>query len=84
MFSLSRAALRSLDDLDLSEIFQRRAVVMKTVPHFLRGPFRNAMKVVLEEIMTSRDRNGRGRRSCCCPGCFSTEDVGADRLEGRN
>ena len=36
-----RAALRSLDDLNLSEIFQRRAVVMKTVPHFLRGPFRD-------------------------------------------
>ena len=40
-----RAALRSLDDLNLSGIFQRRAVVMKTSPHFLRGPFWNATKV---------------------------------------
>ena len=32
-----RAALRSLDDLNLSGIFQRRTVVMNTAPHFLRG-----------------------------------------------
>ena len=53
-----RAALRSLDDVNLSGIFQRTAVVMNTAPHFLRGPFWNAMKVVLEEIIAgSENRN---------------------------
>ena len=29
--------------------FSRRAVLMKTVPHFLRGAFRNAMRIAMEE-----------------------------------
>ena len=45
-----RAALVALDAVDLSEIFRRRAVVMKSIPHFLRGPFRNALLMALEEV----------------------------------
>ena len=52
-----RAALRSIDDWDLFVIFQRRANVMKSVPHCLKGPFRNVMKVLLEEIVEGRERN---------------------------
>ena len=40
-----RAALTELDGVDLPHEFTRRAAIMKTVPHFLRGPFRNALRV---------------------------------------
>ena len=51
-----RDALRWLDGVDLNLVFQRRANVMKSVPHFLRGPFRNAMKVLIEEIVAGHER----------------------------
>ena len=35
------------------EIFHHRVAVMKSVPRFLRCPFRNAMKLVLEEVLAS-------------------------------
>ena len=44
-----REALRSLDEVNLEEVFQQRATVLKTIPACLRGPFRNAMKVILDE-----------------------------------
>ena len=44
-----RMALSLLDDVDTSVVFRQRAAVMRTVPHFLRSSFRNAMKLVLEE-----------------------------------
>ena len=34
---------------------------MKTVPRFLHGPFRNVMKVVLEEVMASEDPTRKER-----------------------
>ena len=34
----------SLDEFDFRTVFQRRAVVMRTVP-ILRGPFRNALRI---------------------------------------
>ena len=37
-----RAAFRWLDTVDVEELFRRRAVVLRSVPHFLRGPFRVA------------------------------------------
>ena len=39
-----RAVLMELDGVNLAHEFARRAAVMKTVPHFLRGPFRNALR----------------------------------------
>ena len=57
-----RAALRSLDDLNLSGIFQRRGVVMITAPHFLREPFWNAMKAVLEEIIAGSENRNEPRQ----------------------
>ena len=44
-----RAVMAELDGIDLSMEFSRRAVVMKSVPHFLRGPCRSAMKLAMEE-----------------------------------
>ena len=44
-----RDAFASLDAADLEVVFSRRAVLMKTVPHFLRGAFRNAMRLAVEE-----------------------------------
>ena len=52
-----RAALRLVDDWDFSVIFRRRANVTKSVPHCVKGPFRNAMKVLLEEIVEGWERN---------------------------
>ena len=48
-----RAAFRNMDGVDVEHIFSLRASVMRSVPHFLQGPFRNAMKMVLGEIMAS-------------------------------
>ena len=44
-----RAAIAELDGIDFSMEFSRRAVVMESVPHFLRGPYRSAMKLAMEE-----------------------------------
>ena len=35
-----RMALVMLDEVDPAVVFRQRAAVMKSVPHFLRGPFR--------------------------------------------
>ena len=44
-----RAALRWLDTVDLTAIFSRRAAVMRSVPQFLCGAFRAAMRLALQE-----------------------------------
>ena len=44
-----------VDDVDCGTIFSRRAAVMKTVPKFLWGSFRVALKVALEEITEGAD-----------------------------
>ena len=55
--SPARVAMRSPigDDVDCGAIFSRRPAVMKTVPKFLWGSFRVALKVVLEEISEGAD-----------------------------
>ena len=40
----------SLDMVDLEQVFEIRALVMKSVPTFMKGAFRGALKVSLEEI----------------------------------
>ena len=51
-----REALQAIDEVNLDMVFRRRANVMKSVPHILKGPYRNAMKVLLEEIVAGHDR----------------------------
>ena len=42
--------------------FQQRAAVMKTVLHFLRRPFRNALKLALEEATWGNSRDDEVRQ----------------------
>ena len=51
-----RMALSLLDDVDMSVMFRQRAAVMRTVPHFLRRSYRNAMKLALEEATWGNHR----------------------------
>ena len=53
--------MASLDGVDLAEIFKQRARVLRTVPFFLKGAFRGAMRVALEEAQCARDRNDDNR-----------------------
>ena len=56
-----RPAFAALDEVDLPLMFERRAVVMRSIPFFLRGPSRNAMLLALEEICASEAlRRARG------------------------
>ena len=56
-----QAAFLALDQLNVEEIFKQRACVMKVVPQFLKGSYRNAMRVALEEASAeSHARQGRG------------------------
>ena len=57
-----RMALVTLDDVDPHVHFRQRASVMKTVPHFLRGPFRNALKLALEEATWGNSRDDEVRQ----------------------
>ena len=41
----------SLDECDFRTVFQRRAVVMRTVPPILRGPFWNALRIAMDEAI---------------------------------
>ena len=41
----------SLDAFDLSGIFRRRAVVMRSVPWVLRDAFRSALRIAMEEAI---------------------------------
>ena len=44
-----REALLSLDRWNLPDLVKKRACVMRSVPRFLKGPHRNALRVALEE-----------------------------------
>ena len=50
-----RAGFVSLEAVVMEEEFDERACVMKSVPRFLRGPYRIAMRVALEEIESADD-----------------------------
>ena len=56
-----REAFSTLDDVNVIPIFHQRAAVTKTVPRFLRGPFRNALKIAMEEVLSSDDVVGQSR-----------------------
>ena len=54
----ARAAFRSIQSVNLVEALHDRPRVMKSVPKFLRGPYRMAMRCALEEILAgARGRN---------------------------
>ena len=65
-----------LDVVNISEVFDRRPKLMQTVPFMLRGVFRSAMKLTLQEIWTaprrrvSSERPEDGNSFCCFPECF--------------
>ena len=50
-----RAALTWLDQVDLVEVFKPRASVMKSVPKFLTGAFRIALRTALQEAVLGGD-----------------------------
>ena len=62
-----REAFRRMDRVVVENIFRRRAVVMKTIPFFLRGPFRVTLRIALAEA----NAPVVGNCSCCCPECCS-------------
>ena len=57
-----RMALVTLDEVDPNTHFRQRAAVMKSVPQFLRGPFRNALKLALEEATWGNSRDDEVRQ----------------------
>ena len=44
-----REGFQRLDAENFTTIFEIRADVLKTVPHFLKGPYRNAVGIALSE-----------------------------------
>ena len=50
-----RKAFLSLDAVDLHTIFAKRAAVMKAIPRFSRGSFRNAMRVAMDEALQTNE-----------------------------
>ena len=46
--------LRSLDGVDICQIFRRRAMVMKSVPKFMQGSFQGVLKATMEEVNAVR------------------------------
>ena len=43
------SGMASLDEFRLPEIFKQRARVMQTIPLFLKGAFRGALRMAFEE-----------------------------------
>ena len=53
---------RELEYVDVPAMFARRGVVMQNVPRFLRGAFRNAVRVALDEIKAGWSENDEMRQ----------------------
>ena len=56
-----RAGFVSLDSVNVVDLFRRRQAVMKSVPAFLRGPFRTVLHIALRQLR-SIDTTDRERR----------------------
>ena len=54
-----------LEGVSLVEIFHRRACVMRSVPLVVRGAYRMAMRIALQEVVTGRDQNSEMRVGNC-------------------
>ena len=46
--------MSSLDEVQLDTIFERRAHVMRSIPHLLKGPYRAAVRLALREATVGR------------------------------
>ena len=57
------AGFRMLEGVSLTEIFHRRACVMRSVPIIVRGAYRMAMRIALQEVVTGRAENSEVRVS---------------------
>ena len=70
------AAFISFEAVDISSIFRTRASVMKSVPKFLKEPFKNCVKLALEEALAQEEdrqvrkwlEEARSPRSNCWTG----------------
>ena len=56
-----QAGFRWLATVDVEAVFRRRAVLMKTVPVFMQGAHRSAMRVAISEIGAGRSNGDRTR-----------------------
>ena len=48
------AGFESLDEVDLVSIFNRRANVMRSIPHVLKGPYVSAVRIAIREALEAR------------------------------
>ena len=56
-----RVGFLALDDVNVEDLFRRRACVMKSVPKFLRVPFRTVLRIALREASSADEpRRERG------------------------
>ena len=53
-----REGFRRLDAENLTTMFETRANALKTVPHFLKGPYRSAMGIALSEANSGDEFRG--------------------------
>ena len=51
----------SLDAVNLVDLFDHRARVMRSVPHILKGAFRMALRVAFQEIFDGTEANNEAR-----------------------
>ena len=56
-----RAAFESLDEFDLNSIFEGRANIMRVVPFLMRGAFRGALRLAMNEAVLAHNRNDVAR-----------------------
>ena len=47
--------MASMDEVDLNTIFSRRANVMRSIPHFLKGPYRAAVRLGMREASCAHE-----------------------------
>ena len=52
-----RAAFTSLDVLELNSMFEGRANIMRSVPFVMRGAFRGALRIAMNEAVLPREQN---------------------------
>ena len=58
----TRAAMATLDAVDLSEVFSVRARTLKCPPAFLKGAFRSCLRIALQEAECGRAESNEVRR----------------------
>ena len=82
--------LAQLDAFTLTTIFERRAHVMRVVPHVMCAAFSSAIRVECEEkstgsvLTTSFAKSGPGSFCCSSPGCSCAGPTEEAVFRGRN